>query len=133
MPDQVVFLILSGLLGLAVIGIIALVLYYQRAVNKLQMIIDRVGKDNEQARKKDHNRIEEARSIISALEEGLLVLSRNGVILQSNPALRRFAGQQDIKGKRYWELIRNQSFAENYRIKSAGQQRARPFSTHFFD
>jgi two-component system phosphate regulon sensor histidine kinase PhoR len=55
---------------------------------------------------------EELNSIIHSLQEGLLVLDKQGRIIRANESLQRIAGSQPTEGKFYWEIMRNPQFAE---------------------
>ena len=54
---------------------------------------------------------EELNSIISSLEEGLLVLDKKGKIILFNESLKRFA-QINPEGKFWWEVLRNPEIAQ---------------------
>ncbi|MFH1708922.1 MAG: ATP-binding protein [Planctomycetota bacterium] len=47
----------------------------------------------------------ESNSIIAAIQEGLLVIDRDGVVTMSNASCRRFVNA-DPAGKHYWEVLR---------------------------
>ena len=64
---------------------------------------------------------EELKSIIDSLQEGLLVLDRQGKIIRSNESLRRITGNQAAEGKFYWEIMRNPQLAEL--LKKAGAEK----------
>jgi len=61
---------------------------------------------------------EELNSIIHSLQEGLLVLDKQGRIIRANESFRRIAGSQPVEGKLYWETLRNPQLAEL--LKKAG-------------
>jgi two-component system phosphate regulon sensor histidine kinase PhoR len=64
---------------------------------------------------------EELRSIIDSLQEGLLVLDRQGKIIRSNESFRRITGNQAAEGKFYWEIMRNPQLPEL--LKRAGSEK----------
>ena len=49
---------------------------------------------------------EELNSIISSIQEGLLVLDSKEKILLSNDSFRKFFQAQSVEGKFYWEVVR---------------------------
>ena len=55
---------------------------------------------------------EELKSIIDSLQEGLLVLDRQGKIIRSNESFQRITGNQAAEGKFYWEIMRNPQLPE---------------------
>lgn len=55
---------------------------------------------------------EELKSIIDSLQEGLLVLDKQGRIIRSNESFQKIVGGQAVEGKIYWEVIRNPRLAE---------------------
>lgn len=64
---------------------------------------------------------EELKSIIDSLQEGLLVLDKEGRVIRSNESFREIIGNQAVEGKLYWEIIRNPRLAEL--LKNAGERR----------
>ena len=55
---------------------------------------------------------EELNSIISSIQEGLLVFDRNGKIVLSNESFKKFIQCSEIEGKFYWEALREPQFGE---------------------
>jgi len=55
---------------------------------------------------------EELKSIIDSLQEGLLVLGKQGKVIRTNESFRRIVGNQAPEGKFYWEIMRNAQLAE---------------------
>jgi two-component system phosphate regulon sensor histidine kinase PhoR len=55
---------------------------------------------------------EELNSIIDSLQEGLLVLDKQGRIIRSNESFRKIIRNQAAEGKFYWEIMRNPRLAE---------------------
>ena len=55
---------------------------------------------------------EELNSIISSINEGLCVIDKNGAISISNESFRKTFQNDAVKGKLYWEVIRNTRFDE---------------------
>jgi two-component system phosphate regulon sensor histidine kinase PhoR len=55
---------------------------------------------------------QELASIISSIEEGLLVVGSSGEVILSNDSFKNIIGQQDIEGKPYWEVVREHAFSE---------------------
>jgi two-component system phosphate regulon sensor histidine kinase PhoR len=64
---------------------------------------------------------EELKIIIDSLQEGLLVLDKEGRIIRSNESFRKIIGNQAVEGKLYWEIMRNPRLAELF--KNAGGRR----------
>jgi two-component system, OmpR family, phosphate regulon sensor histidine kinase PhoR len=64
---------------------------------------------------------EELNSIIHSLQEGLLVLDKQGRIIRSNESFRRIIGSQAVEGKLYWQIMRNPQLAEL--LKKAGTEK----------
>ncbi len=55
---------------------------------------------------------EELTSIISSIQEGLLVLDRRGKIILSNESMTNSISTGAVDGKPYWEVIREPQFSE---------------------
>ena len=55
---------------------------------------------------------EELNSIIHSLQEGLLVVDKQGRIIRANESFWRIAGSQPVEGKLYWQTMRNPQLAE---------------------
>ncbi len=55
---------------------------------------------------------EELSGIIHSLQEGLLVVDKQGRIIRANDSFQRLAGNQQVEGKPYWEAMRNPQLAE---------------------
>ena len=64
---------------------------------------------------------EELNSIIHSLQEGLLVLDRQGRIIRANESFWKIIGRQGVEGKHYWEAIRSPQMGEL--LKKAGSER----------
>ena len=64
---------------------------------------------------------DELNSIIDSLQEGLLVLDKQGRVIRSNERLQRILGNQAVEGRLYWEIIRNPRLTEL--LKNAGGRR----------
>jgi two-component system phosphate regulon sensor histidine kinase PhoR len=65
---------------------------------------------------------EELKSIIDSLQEGLLVLDKQGKIIRSNETFRKIMGGQDVEGKIYWQITRNPRLVELLK-KAGGEKR----------
>ncbi len=55
---------------------------------------------------------EELNSIISSIQEGLLVLNNEGKIIISNKSFKDFVQKDSVEERFYWEIIREQKFDE---------------------
>jgi two-component system phosphate regulon sensor histidine kinase PhoR len=64
---------------------------------------------------------EELKIIIDSLQEGLLVLDKEGRAIRSNESFRKIIGNQAVEGKLYWEIMRNPRLTEL--LKNAGDRR----------
>jgi len=64
---------------------------------------------------------EELNSVIHSLQEGLLVVNKQGRIIRANESFRRIVGNQPIEGKFYWEIMRNPQLSEL--LKKAGAEK----------
>jgi two-component system phosphate regulon sensor histidine kinase PhoR len=64
---------------------------------------------------------EELHSIIHSLQEGLLVVDRQGRIIRANESFWKIVRSQGLEGKHYWEAIRSPQMAEL--LKKAGSER----------
>jgi two-component system phosphate regulon sensor histidine kinase PhoR len=64
---------------------------------------------------------EELNSIIHSLQEGLLVLDKQGKIIRANESFWRIVGSQPVEGKFYWQTVRNPQLAEL--LKRAGTEK----------
>lgn len=51
-------------------------------------------------------------SIISSIQEGLLVFDKNGTIVLSNESFKKIIQESAIEGKYYWEVVRVPQFGE---------------------
>jgi len=56
------------------------------------------------------HRKEELDSIISSLQEGLILVTKQGRITLCNESFLRMVGNQDVIGRPYWGIIRGQQF-----------------------
>lgn len=65
---------------------------------------------------------EELRGIVASLQDGLLVLGRDGRIILSNESFQRLAGEDAAEGKFYWEVVRVPQFDEL--VRSVGEEKA---------
>ncbi|MEI6153726.1 MAG: ATP-binding protein [Deltaproteobacteria bacterium] len=63
-------------------------------------------------------RSDELRTIISSIQESLVVLDKDGRIRLSNDSFGRLIKQENVEGKFYWEVVRSPEFAEM--MKKAG-------------
>jgi len=64
---------------------------------------------------------EELKSIIDSLQEGLLVLDKQGRVIRSNESFRKIVGNQAVEEKLYWEIMRYPRLTEL--LKNAGNRR----------
>ncbi len=64
---------------------------------------------------------EELSSIIHSLQEGLLVVDRQGRIIRANESFQKMVGNQPMEGKLYWQIVRNPQLAEL--LKKAGTEK----------
>jgi len=55
---------------------------------------------------------EELNSIISSLQEGLIVLDKDGKIVLNNRSFTNLVGEPRVAGRYYWEVIREPQFGE---------------------
>ena len=55
---------------------------------------------------------EELESILSSIQEGLLVLEKDGKIILANQSLKNIIGKDQIDGRFYWEVVRSSRFGE---------------------
>jgi two-component system phosphate regulon sensor histidine kinase PhoR len=53
---------------------------------------------------------EELNGVVGSLQDGLLVLDRDGRIVLSNPGFKRIAGEAAVEGKFYWEVMQVPEF-----------------------
>ncbi len=58
------------------------------------------------------NKKEELDNILASMQEGLLVLDKEGKIVLSNPKARKIFRQDTLEVKFYWEIVRTASFAQ---------------------
>jgi two-component system phosphate regulon sensor histidine kinase PhoR len=64
---------------------------------------------------------EELKSIIESLQEGLLVLDKQGKVIRGNESFRKIAGSKAPEGRFYWEILRNPQLPEL--LKRAGTEK----------
>ena len=55
---------------------------------------------------------EQLNSIISSIQEGLLVFDKNGKIILSNDSFKKIIDESDIEDKYYWEAVRVPQFSD---------------------
>ena len=55
---------------------------------------------------------EELESVLSSIQEGLLVLEKDGKIVLANQSLKNIIGRDQIDGRFYWEVVRSSRFGE---------------------
>ena len=61
---------------------------------------------------------EELRSIVGAIQDGLVVLDGDGKIMLANSSFREMADMEKVEGKHFWEVIRNAEFGDFVRAVS---------------
>jgi two-component system phosphate regulon sensor histidine kinase PhoR len=83
---------------------------FNRMNEEMQRLFSELGKQKE-----------ELNSIIHSLQEGLLVLDKQGRIIRANESFWRIAGTQPVEGKLYWQTMRNPQLAEL--LKKVGTER----------
>jgi len=64
---------------------------------------------------------EELNSIIRSLQEGLLVVDKQGNIIRANESFLKIAGSQGVEGKHYWEAVRSPQMVDL--LKKASSER----------
>jgi two-component system phosphate regulon sensor histidine kinase PhoR len=75
---------------------------------------------------------EELTSIISSIQEGLIVVDSSGSIVFGNGSFTQILGHDRFSGKKYWEILRNQKLCDL--IKSVGDEKQnRIEEVEFFD
>jgi two-component system phosphate regulon sensor histidine kinase PhoR len=92
--------------------------------DELRVLADSFNRMNEQMGKMFSElgqQKEELKSIIESLQEGLLVLDKQGKVIRSNESLRKIIGNQATEGKFYWEILRNPQLPEL--LKRAGTEK----------
>jgi len=67
-------------------------------------------------------RTEELDSVLSSIQDGLIVIDAKDAIVLSNEAFRKIVQGKDAKGRFYWEAVRSSGFAEL--VKSARESKA---------
>jgi len=63
---------------------------------------------------------EEIDNIISSINEGMIVIDKNGLIIRANESFLNIVKNKNIIGKYYWEILRNNEIKEL--IKSIGDE-----------
>jgi len=89
--------------------------------DELRVLADSFNRMNEEMEKmfsELSQQKEELKSIIDSLQEGLLVLDKQGRVIRSNESFRKIIGNQAVGGKFYWEIMRNPKLPEL--LKKAG-------------
>jgi two-component system phosphate regulon sensor histidine kinase PhoR len=97
---------------------------FLKTKDELRVLADSFNRMNEEMEKMFSElgqQKEELKSIIESLQEGLLVLDKQGKAIRSNESFRRITGGQAAEGKFYWEIIRNPRFSEL--MKRAGLEK----------
>jgi two-component system phosphate regulon sensor histidine kinase PhoR len=94
---------------------------FLKTKDELRVLADSFNRMNEEMEKMFSElgqQKEELKSIIDSLQEGLLVLDKQGKVIRSNESFRKIIGNQAAEGKFYWEIMRNPKLAEL--LKKAG-------------
>lgn len=66
---------------------------------------------------------EEIRRILASVQEGLLVIDRDGRIVLCNESFHRLAGHEAPQGRHFWEVLRSSSAAEAVRrVRETGHE-----------
>jgi len=97
---------------------------FLKTQDELRVLADSFNRMNEEMEKmfsKIGQQKEELKSIIDSLQEGLLVLDKQGKVIRSNESFRKIMGNQAAEGKFYWEIMRNPQLAEL--LKKAGAEK----------
>ena len=88
---------------------------FLKTKDELRVLADSFNRMNEEMEKMFSElgqQKEELKSIIDSLQEGLLVLDKQGEVIRSNESFRKIIGNQAAEGKFYWEIMRNPQFPE---------------------
>ena len=88
---------------------------FLKTKDELRVLADSFNRMNEEMEKMFSElgqQKEELKSIIDSLQEGLLVLDKQGEVIRSNESFRKIIGNQAAEGKFYWEIMRNPRFPE---------------------
>jgi two-component system phosphate regulon sensor histidine kinase PhoR len=88
---------------------------FLKTKDELRVLADSFNRMNEEMEKMFSElgqQKEELKSIIDSLQEGLLVLDKQGRVIGSNESFRKIIGNQSVEGKFYWEIMRNPKLAE---------------------
>jgi len=97
---------------------------FLKTKNELRVLADSFNRMNEEMEKmflELGQQKEDLKSIIDSLQEGLLVLDKQGKVIRSNESFRKIIGDQAVEGKFYWEIMRNPRLAEL--LKKAGTEK----------
>jgi two-component system phosphate regulon sensor histidine kinase PhoR len=88
---------------------------FLKTKDELKVLADSFNRMNEEMEKmflELGQQKEELKSIIDSLQEGLLVLDKQGKVIRSNESFRKIIGNQAVERKFYWEIMRNPRLAE---------------------
>jgi two-component system, OmpR family, phosphate regulon sensor histidine kinase PhoR len=97
---------------------------FLKTKDELRVLADSFNRMNEEMEKMFSElgqQKEELKSIIDSLQEGLLVLDKQGKVIRSNESFRKIIGNQAVEGKFYWEIMRSPRLAEL--LKKAGTEK----------
>ena len=97
---------------------------FLKTKDELRVLADSFNRMNEEMEKMFSElgqQKEELKSIIDSLQEGLLVLDKQGRVIRSNESFRKIIGNQAVEGKFYWEIMRNPRLPEL--LKKAGMEK----------
>jgi len=97
---------------------------FLKTKNELRVLADSFNRMNEEMEKmflELGQQKEDLKSIIDSLQEGLLVLDKQGKVIRSNESFRKIIGNQTVEGKFYWEIMRNPRLSEL--LKKAGTEK----------
>ena len=97
---------------------------FLKTKNELRVLADSFNRMNEEMEKmflELGQQKEDLKSIIDSLQEGLLVLDKQGKVIRSNESFRKIIGNQAVEGKFYWEIMRNPRLSEL--LKKAGTEK----------
>ncbi len=97
---------------------------FLKSRDELRMLADSFNRMNEEMEKMFSElgrQKEELKSIIDSLQEGLLVLDKEGKVIRCNESFRKIVGNKACEERFYWEILRNPRYPEL--LKQAGLEK----------
>jgi two-component system, OmpR family, phosphate regulon sensor histidine kinase PhoR len=88
---------------------------YPKGKNEIRDLAENFNDMTEEIRRLFENlarQKEELESILASIQEGLLVLDKDGKVIRANQSLKNIIQNDEVEGRFYWEVVRSSQFGE---------------------